>query len=534
LDTERALLKTARLIQETQRGLASVPALRAALTRFPLLSGEQVAMVERLTRSGAGVEVVVGHAGTGKTVALAAARVSWEASGLEVLGTSLSARAARNLSDGAGIESRTLAKLLMGIESRSVELGPGHVVVVDEAGMVGTRDLARLIEMSDAADAKLVLVGDPRQLPEIEAGGTLAALVSQIGAAELTENRRQVDRAERFALSALRQGRAEVALATYQRAGRVHTASSLCEAQVALVVSWAAAFGQGSDAIMLAVARQEVAVLNELARAELRRSGRLGPDVIESASRGFALGDRVVCLRNDRRLEVLNGMTGEVARPFGAGLIVSTGDGERFLPASYLEAGHLDHGYALTVHKVQGLTVEQAYVLGTEALTKEAGYVALSRARDRSELFVPLENGSDEAGHDPRQRSQDPSPGLTRRLSTSHAKQLATVELESGTSPVGRESADAMSSSALIAPPQRTPGGRDRHKVYRLTSQIEVGSGTYEDEPTTNDAQSLGRLRSLDHAMKLAHEARERLERERDLGPSRTPPEHDRSWGLSR
>lgn len=534
LDTERALLKTAQLARGTQRGLASAPAFRAALARFARLSNEQVAMVERLTRSGAGVDVVVGQAGTGKTLALAAARVSWETSGFEVLGTSLSARAARNLADGAGIESKTLAKLLSGVASGVVEVGPGHVVVVDEAGMVGTRDLARLIEVTHAADAKLVLVGDPRQLPEIEAGGTLAALVSRIGATELTQNRRQVDRSDRFALAALRQGRSEVALATYERAGRVHTAASLREAQVALVGSWTAAFEEGRDAVMLAVARQEVAALNELARAQLRQTGLLGLDVLESGGRGFALGDRVVCLRNDRRLEVLNGMTGTVARPLGAGLIVSTGDGERFLPASYLEAGHLDYGYAQTVHKAQGLTVERAYVLATEALTKEAGYVALSRASGGSELFVALGEGADEAGHDPRPRADDPRDDLVRRLATSRAKQLASTELESARSSTGRVRGDPVSSFELSASFQRTPGGAQRLRVYREAAQIEVGTGTYADEPTTDEAETLRRHRSLDDAMRLAHDARERVVAERDLGPSRTTPEHDRSWGLGR
>jgi conjugative relaxase-like TrwC/TraI family protein len=534
LDTERALLEIAQRARETQRGVASASALRAALARFALLSDEQVAMVERLTRSGAGVDVVVGHAGTGKTLGLAAARASWETSGLEVLGTSLSARAARNLADGAGIESDTLAALLSGIESGRIALGPGHVVVVDEAGMVGTRDLARLIEVSDAADAKLVLVGDPRQLPEIEAGGTLAALVSRIGATELTENRRQVDRSERLALSALRQGRAEVALATYDRAGRIHTAPSLREAQVALVESWTTAFAQGRDAVMLAVTRNEVAVLNELARNDLRRGSRLGPDVFEGGGRGFALGDRVVCLRNDRRLEVLNGTTGTVARPLGAGLVVSTRDGERFLPASYLEAGYLGHGYALTVHKAQGLTVERAFVLATEALTKEAGYVALSRARAGSELFVPLGCGTDDPGHDPRQQSQDPAADLVRRLATSRAKQLASAELENGNSPVGHLSAVAQPTERGAAT-ERTAGERDGLRVYREVSQTEVGSGTDADEPTTDEAGSLRRHRSLDDAMRLAHEARARVAAERDpVGWTRSSPEHDRSWGLGR
>ena len=163
----------------------------------------------RLTSSGAGVEVVVGKAGAGKTLALAAARMSWESSGYRVLGTALSARAARGLRDGAGIDSQTLASLLAGIESGRTKLGASDVVVLDEAGMVGTRALARLVESADDAGAKVVLVGDPRQLPEIEAGGALAGLIERVGAVELTENRRQQSSWERVALDALRMGRAK-------------------------------------------------------------------------------------------------------------------------------------------------------------------------------------------------------------------------------------------------------------------------------------------------------------------------------------
>jgi conjugative relaxase-like TrwC/TraI family protein len=534
LACERALLETAQGLRDSHRGLASAPALRATLARFSLLSDEQVAMVERLARSGAGVDVVVGQAGTGKTLALAAARESWEASGLEVLGTSLSARAARGLQDGAGIESCTLTKLLSGIKSGAVELGPGHVVVVDEAGMVGTRELARLIEACDAADSKLVLVGDPGQLPEIEAGGTLAALVSRIGATELTENRRQVERSERVALSALRHGRSAVALATYERAGRLHTAPSLREAQTALFQSWADAFARGRDAVMLAVTRQEVAVLNELARTELRQRGRLGPDVVTVEDTAFALGDRVVCLRNDHRLGVLNGTTGAVERQFGSGVIVSTAQGERFLPASYLEAGHLGHGYALTVHKAQGLTVERAYVLASQSLTKEAGYVALSRAREASELFVPLELGEDGLGHDPRTRAQHRGhDDLARRLATSRAKQLAMAELEHMP---GRSSHSIAEQASSPEPPHASPlesGDPDRPRVYREAPQIGVDSGSTADDPTSDDAEPLRRHRSLEDAMNLAHETRERIERE-PLRRSRPAPEHDRSWGLGR
>jgi ATP-dependent exoDNAse (exonuclease V) alpha subunit len=384
---------------------------------------------------------------------------------------------------------------------------------------VGTRDLARLIEACDVADAKVVLVGDPRQLPEIEAGGTLAALVSHLGAVELTVNRRQIERWEQVALSALRFGRSELALAAYERGGRVHTAPSVRDTCERVVKSWISAYRQGRDAVMLAVTGSEVATLNELARSELRRRGDLGPDVLAVDGNGFAVRDKVVCLRNDRRLGVLNGTSGSVERRLGSGVVVSTADGERFLPASYIGAGHLGHGYALTVHKSQGLTVDQAFVLATESLNREAAYVAMSRAREGSELFVPIGSSHDDPGHDPR-NTQRASDDLARRLANSRGKQLATAELDR-----------AASRGRLLVPDAATPGARaqitlgDRReaKVYRDGLQIEAGSESQADDPTTDEVEPLRGHRSLDDAMKLAHEAEARVEAERH-----------RSWGLGR
>jgi conjugative relaxase-like TrwC/TraI family protein len=530
LETECALLDAAQRLRGAGRGLAERSAVRAALVQFPLLSGEQVAMVERLTSSGAGVEVVVGQAGTGKTLALAAARTAWETSGFEVLGTSLSARAARGLDEGAGIESRTLAKVLHGLEAGTEVLGPTDVVVVDEAGMVGTRDLARLLKAGDVAGSKVVLVGDPRQLPEIDAGGTLAALVARMGAIELTENRRQVDRWERVALSALRQGRSEVAIATYERAGRIHTALSVDDTCQRLVESWSSAFGSGRDSLMLAVTGLEVAKLNELARAELRRAGRLGPDALEVDGRAFAIGDRVLCLRNDRRLGVLNGTSGSVERRLGSGLVVSTADGDRFLPAAYVEAGHLGHGYALTIHKAQGVTVDRAFVLGTESLTREVAYVAMSRAREGSELFVPLGSNGDDPGHDPR-NSHRAGNDLARRLANSRAKQLAIAQLEFVT-PRGDLPLELNNPEARA---QVTPGKRGHANVYHEGRLIEAGSGSQMDDPTTEAAKVPRLHRSGKDAMTLAHEAQARVAAERDgVGRPRPGREHDRSWGLGR
>ena len=172
---------------------------------------------------------------------------------------------------------------------------------------------------------------------------------------------------------------------------------------------------------MLAVGRAEVATLNEAARATLRRSGRLGADVLEVDGLGFAVGDKVVCLRNDRRIGVVNGTVGTVERAVGQGLAIGTAEGPRLLPKAYLEAGHLGHAYALTIHKAQGLTVERAYVLAGESLTQEAGYVAMSRARETTELFVPLAAVADDA----RARPAPPRGARPARRGAAATGQLA-------------------------------------------------------------------------------------------------------------
>jgi conjugative relaxase-like TrwC/TraI family protein len=530
LAVERSMLETAERLRYGGYGLAESDALEAALGQFPLLSDEQVQMVERITTSGAGVDVVVGRAGAGKTLALAAARQSWEASGYRVHGAALSARAARGLHDGAGIASDTLAKTLKDLERGRLRVGVDDVIVVDEAGMVGTRAMARVVETAQITGAKLVLVGDPRQLPEIEAGGALSGLISRLGAVELTENRRQREAWERTALDALRYGRAEVALATYERAGRVHTAPSIAEARACLVERWAKSHRRGDDVVMLAVGRHDVSSLNDDARATLRSAGRLGDDVLEVDGSGYALGDAVVCLRNDRHLGVVNGTLGRVERTEHHGLVIATADGERHLSASYLAAGHLGHGYALTVHKSQGMTVEQAFVLATESLSQEAGYVAMSRAKERTELFVPLGPGPDSMAHDQRERSEpEPLADIARRLGSSRAKQLAMFDLAVD---------EVLGHRRIGGPGDGTDAtgehdDKDAHLGVYGARRSEPGR----DDGPTMDAQDLSEDPTLASAldpMTERHDAHDqgdddvaRWSRSRDLEP-------DRSRGLGR
>ena len=278
LAVERGLLELTTSQRGAGRTQVDESTVARALASFPLLADEQVAMVRRLTTSGDGAELVVGQAGTGKTLALAAARQAWEESGARVFGAALSARAARGLQEGSGIGSDTLARVLATISTGELDLRPHDVVVVDEAGMVGTRNLAALIRATHRVGAKAVLVGDPHQLPEIEAGGAFAALAStRLRVSRLTQNRRQVNEWERGALAELRAGHAGLAVATYDRAGRVHVAPTLAEARHDLVESWLRARRAGEDAIMLAVTRHDVAELNVRARAALREGGSSDP-----------------------------------------------------------------------------------------------------------------------------------------------------------------------------------------------------------------------------------------------------------------
>ena len=179
---------------------------------------EQRELVESLTRSGDGVQVVRAAAGTGKTFALGAAVEAWQRSGIPVLGCGLSARAACELRDQTGIDTTTIARLTIGFE-QGATLAPGSVLIVDEAGMVGTRDLAALARAAEDAQAKLVLVGDDRQLPEIQAGGAFRALADTLGALELREVRRQHEPWDRGALDALRRGDVETFAAAYEAQG---------------------------------------------------------------------------------------------------------------------------------------------------------------------------------------------------------------------------------------------------------------------------------------------------------------------------
>ncbi len=437
LELERRTIEAAAA--RSDDGLHVTPErVQPAIDRRPSLGDEQVEMVTRLCMDGAGVSVVMGKAGTGKTFALDAAREAWGAEGLTVTGTALAARAAVELQESAGIPSTTLARLLNQLdrEDQTGEPGPlrrgRHVLVVDEAGMIGTRQLARLLDHAERRDVKVVLVGDPHQLPEIDAGGLFRALATRLDAVELKDNRRQRSEWEIAALDDLRDGDVGRAVDQYREHGRVVTGETAEAVREQLVSDWwqTRQHLAADQTIMVAVRRSDVEDLNQRARERLDAAGLLTGEPVSVDGRDFLVGDRIVCLRNARNLGVCNGTTATI-RGFddlGVDLVLDNGD-RGWLSHRYLQDGHVTHGYAITGHKAQGLTVDHTFVLGSDELYREWGYVAMSRGRESNRLYLTEAATLIEDGPHVDHQDTDAITRLGRNLQRSRAELPLTDDL---------------------------------------------------------------------------------------------------------
>ena len=371
---------------------AGAPSLdRAVLARTLMqsgrgLSGEQRMLVHEASCRADRVVCVVGVAGAGKTTALLALADGHRQGGIEVLGAAPSGRAADELEAATGIASRTIHRLLF--DAGEQPLPRGCLLVVDEAGMAETRVLAPLLRLVDEAEGKALLVGDPAQLPAVGAGGLFPALCEQLGVIELGGNRRQRDPLERQALARLRDGEPEPYLAHAARNGRLTIDEDPIKAKQRLLHDW----WRSDDrfrSVMLAYRREDVGDLNEAAHRLMLRDGRLGREAVAFGGREFRTGDRVVCRQNDAGLGVRNGTRGTIVDLDEFVLTVRDDSGtRRQLPLTYA-SDHLDHGYALTGHGVQGATVDRVYVLlRDQGALREWGYVACTRARTETRLYV--------------------------------------------------------------------------------------------------------------------------------------------------
>jgi len=430
-------------------------AMELAEERSLVLSREQRSALVHVTERH-DLAIVVGYAGSGKSAMLGVAREAWEESGYQVRGLALSGIAAENLESGSGIASRTIASMEHQWGHGRELLSDQDVLVIDEAGMIGSRQMERVLGEAQRVGAKVVLVGDPEQLQAIEAGAAFRSLVERHPHVEVRDIRRQQESWQQDATRQLATGHTGEALEAYREHGMVQPAQTRDEARERLVEGWNRDRTMAPDKtrIILTHTNDEVAALNNLARGKLRDGQELGLDVairVERGDRTFASGDRVMFLKNDQGLGIKNGSLGEVESVTSKDMTVRL-DAGRSVAFDLKDYAHLDHGYAATIHKAQGVTVDRVHVLATPGLDRHSTYVALSRHRD----CVQLHYGQDDFADDAK---------LVRVLSRERAKDMAgDYERESAPTPNrGPDRAgEARSAAASPEPAGQAPAAPKR------------------------------------------------------------------------
>jgi Ti-type conjugative transfer relaxase TraA len=515
--TSRDMLETEQRLETATDRLASTlhvrdvspyrdHAIAAAATRGLHLSEEQRTAFEHITTPSR-LGVVLGYAGTGKSAMLGVARDAWERGGFEVQGLALSGIAAENLEQGSGISSRTIASLEHHWSQGRELLTADHILVIDEAGMIGSRQMERVISEAQKRGAKVVLVGDPEQLQAIEAGAAFRSMAERHGAIEITGIRRQQEEWQRTATRQLATGRTAEALEAYDRAGHIYSGPTREAARATLINHWDEDRRSSPSVLILTHSNEDVRLLNQAARERVRASSGLGKDVTlqtERGERSFARGDRVMFFRNERSLGVKNGTLGTIERISRSRMAVMLDD-RKSVAFDLKDYAQIDHGYAATIHKAQGMTVDRVHVLATPGMDRHGAYVALSRHR----TSVTLHYGQDDfASHDrlvatlSRERAKDmasdyardPSPSLRRafaqrrqiivpepvitpptrglfdglRLSTPSAKTQQSLASTAALRTLGLESPEDREARLGVAVQRFARATRDRSQMAKL------------------------------------------------------------------
>jgi conjugative relaxase-like TrwC/TraI family protein len=460
--TERGELTTAELVAVERRLIAAAQgragegiarinpqAVSVALGQCGrALNDGQRKAVEATVASGHGVQVIEALAGTGKTYTAGVLRYVYQHAGYEVVGVAPTGRAVRELTEVAGLPSRTLDSLLASLEC-GYALPAGGVVVLDEAGMAPTRQTAALLEAAQEAACKVVAIGDAGQLHSVQAGGWMRAVGHQVVTLRLSEVLRQGDPIECRVLASLHDGAPGRWLEWAKDHGRVELDASAPLLDRA-VSEWATTAGEVGIAGAVLIARDNDTrrALNDRARALVRDRGVLGEERSYGTVR-IAVGDRVICRRNDREVDVDNGTRGVVQGTVEQGIAIETDAGKvRYLPAAYV-AEHVEHAYALTGHGMQGGTVECAFVVAApHELTKGWSYTALSRARGQTRLFVIIDHEQRERDElAPGERHEQPTEKqlyarIARYMQTRDDEDLALEQLPKGSSARQRNDID--------------------------------------------------------------------------------------------
>ena len=443
--TSRQMLETELAMRDSSDSLASrnghgiFRKIREVALEGATISLDQTSFVEHLASAG-DLKIGVGYAGSGKSTAMTVLRKMEEAAGHRIRGVALAGIAAQSLQEGSGIQSQTLHSLFFALdklpeqEARIAEMDrriasmtgtsfsarkakseakanrdqfaarvdatrftSRDVIVLDEAGMVGSEQVGRLLKEADKAKAKVILIGDAEQLQAIDAGGAFRALSERHGAAKLTEIWRQKADWQKAATKDFGDGFAREALVAYHERGHIHELATHSDALARVVKDWTASrnVNVNEKHLILAYTRSDVAELNKQARAAYDNEHRLGLENMvktEDGVKPFATGDRLYFLQNDTRLKVKNGSLGTVESiqfdsvrdSHRLSVKLDAGKTVEFDTKDYAK---FSHGYAATVHKSQGVTAGRAFVLASQFMDRHAAGVSMTRHVEQADMY---------------------------------------------------------------------------------------------------------------------------------------------------
>lgn len=360
------------------------------------LSKEQCKAIEHVLNRRQLVNVV-GLAGAGKSTMLSAAHDAWIRQGYKVVGGALSGKAADGLQNASAIPSRTLHSWEHGWKHGRNHLNEGDVLVIDESGMVATAQLSRIIKYVYEKKAKLVLVGDPHQLQPIESGTPFKDITNKYGFAKLSEIRRQKADWQKTASLDLSRGNIQKAIQAYDSHGMVEYAHSEHDAISALVEDYMVdreLHGETKSRLALAYRRQDVFAINKAIRTTRKSAHELSDETIfdtDHGKRGFAVGDRILFTRNDYNLNVKNGMLGTLLEIDGKFITVELGNPviPKPITINTEKFSSYEYGYATTIHKSQGSTVDHAFVLKSRTMDHHPSlsYVAMTRHSEQMQVY---------------------------------------------------------------------------------------------------------------------------------------------------
>lgn len=402
---EVELAEHADLLNSREQHPVNSDLLKRAIHDFSLNAEQSDALI--YIANGGDISAVVGRAGTGKSYMMRAAKHCWEASGYRVLGMAVSGIAAKGLEASSGISSRTIYSIKMQLAFGKLEIGANDILVMDEAGMTDLHDFALIVDTVRTAGAKLVIIGDPAQLQPIGIGAPFRAITERVGFTELNHIQRQASPGDCAASQLLARGLVDQALDHYASQQQIRLVDSNedddegeggggLSTQLRLVADWSRGLSAKNiqERLILAHRNRDVKELNQAAREKMQALGLLGKGTqkIVTTNHGaieLSSGDRILFLRNDRRLGISNGEFATISKIMGDQITVKLRNIPiREMTFSTNEYQDFNYGYAATVHKSQGSTYDQVFVyIGSPTWDRFLSYVAMTRHRKSLNVY---------------------------------------------------------------------------------------------------------------------------------------------------